>query len=155
MPNELPVHVSFAQPLFMREHLAGDLQRVHKTILSRDNLAASMHLAAQDAHAAGFQPTQEVSDELMPVYNAVITDGRYVKLFGTDPEAAASKLGFHLSDAAVAAVKTASAFRGAAGISGADDGTVYVVCVAVIVVLCARPSAGEEVVVNARGQIRL
>jgi BioD-like phosphotransacetylase family protein len=152
MPTDLK-NVIFQAPLFHADNLAENMNIANKFITSSTQLAAAVRLAKKDADAANFSTTPAISAEVTDVYNAVISDGRYIKDFSIDPGGVAVKLGKNLSAPSIAAVKAAGKFRGAD--PGVAASSVEVVCVAVIVVLCAKPSAGAEVIVDSSGQLKL
>lgn len=124
-------------------------------IRSASVLDHSLHIAKADVGNQNFKADPALRQEITKLYNATVKDGRYVRDFGTDPEGVAAKMHMQLSPAAAAEIKKAGSLRGAqVSTPGQVMDTVDVICVAIIVVLCADIGPNEEIIVDRSGMIK-
>jgi hypothetical protein len=115
--------------------------------------------AQLDAQHKGFTVSQAHSQEILKLYNATVKDGRFIRQFGVSPETVATQLNLPLSAAAAAEIKKASQLAGAhlpirPGGAGPLS-SVTVVCIAVVVVLCADTGPNARVIVDRSGAVKL
>ena len=97
--------------------------------------------------------------KLTEAYNAVVTDGRYVRLFRDYPQEAARLVGADLPDEAASAVRRYATLAAASSFESNDPsvraGPVYVVAVAVVVVASKRDAIQQqEIVVDSSGLLK-
>lgn len=135
--------------------------RAGKFIPSASVLDHALSIAQMDAKTKGFKAEPKSTKEIELFYNAAVKDGRYLRDLGTDPAGVAHKIGAKLSAGAVAEIKNAARLHGASpavigGQGGEQADWVEVVCVAVVVVLCASTAPGaEEILIDRSGMIKL
>lgn len=151
MPN-----IKFVQPIGLQQAKT----RTGKTIPSASVLDSAISLAQMDAKNKGFKANPSAAKEIETFYNAAVKDGRYLRELGTDPAGVAQKIGAKLSASSAAEIKNAALLHGAStSVIGSHGGEqadwVEVVCVAVVVVLCATPAPGAEVLIDRSGMIKL
>jgi len=157
--SKLP-NIGFTHNLFNVDHLSENFDKLNKVITAPEKLAAGIKLASADAEKSNIHLSKDDANSLMTAYNAVVKDGRYIKEFATDPQGAAQKLNLQVSQNAAKAVTAAAKFNGVRQLGGgnpaADGGDVAVVCVAVIVVLCAKPTFGDQqVIIDQSGMLKI
>ncbi|HEY5369161.1 MAG TPA: hypothetical protein VIJ75_09230 [Hanamia sp.] len=154
--SKLP-NIGFTHNLFNVDHLSTNFDKLNTVISAPEKLAAGIKLASVDAAKFGIDLSKDDANSLMTAYNAVVKDGRYIKQFESDPKGAAKKLNLNISDSAAKAVQTAVKFNGVRQLGGgAAADTVDVICVAVIVVLCAKPTFGDQqVIIDQSGMLKV
>jgi len=96
-------------------------------------------------------------DELITLYNAVVEDGRYIRMLGTDPEQVAADLGLNLSQENADRIRIVGGFAGSNIVdfpAGIDPNVAWVtvVAVAVIVIVAAVP---DETIIDTSGLMKL
>ena len=163
MPNQSLPNVGFVHNVFEPVNLSSNLSNLSRVISSRRSLASSIKLVMPEARNANFQLTRDEIDELVKTYNAVVKDGRYITQFAKEPEQVAANLNLVLSPNSAAAVVKAAGFNGVVGKLGSAEnpaeGSVEVVCTAVIVVAVAVVAMAEDpreqVVVDRSGTIKI
>lgn len=149
--------INFVQPIGLKR-LQG---RTSKSIPSASVLDSAISIAQMDAKAKGFKANPSSAKEIETFYNAAVKDGRYLRELGTDPAGVAQKIGARLSPAAANEIKEAAKLQGAStAVIGAHGGEqadwVEVVCVAVVVVLCALPVMDKgEILIDRSGMIKI
>ena len=130
----------------------------HKT--PNDVVAAT---PARQASSPWPPPPEPLSEsavrKLTEAYNAVVTDGRYVRLFRDYPQEAARLVGADLPDEAASAVRRYATLAAASSFESNDPsvraGPVYVVAVAVVVVASKRDAIQQqEIVVDSSGLLK-
>ena len=136
MPT-LPIgKLTLAQPVFPEEHLQTNMGKAKHLISSSKALSTAVKHASDSAHKANFKVNKGDASSALKVYNAVVSDGRYIKEFSSDPSGTAKKLHLELSASAAAAVKEAVGFGVSTG-GGPSSDVVDVICVAIIVLVLA------------------
>lgn len=155
--SKLP-NIGFTHNLFAVDHLSANFDKLNKVISEPQKLAAAIKVASADAEKSNINLSQDDATGLMTAYNAVVKDGRFIKQFETDPQGAAQKLNLKISDNATKAVQNAAKFSAVKQLGGGNPAadTVDVICVAVIVVLCAKPTFGDQqVVIDQSGMLKV
>lgn len=146
MPPNTP-QIVFQQPLF-----GHNLDQLHKVIASPQNLATRVNAATAAAQKANLAFPQAVGDEALALYNATVTDGRYIQDFKTDPAGVAAKLGLPISQATVDAIKEVSSLGPVRTPGGAAE--ISDVVAAAIIVLVLAVSPDQELVVDSSGLLK-
>jgi hypothetical protein len=125
-----------------------------KVNISSEALDHALNVAQRDAQASHFKANAASSKEIAALYNSAVKDGRYVGELASNPADVAKKLNVTLSSAAAKEMTAASKLAGVrVGGGGLVEGSVTVVCIAVVVVLCA-DTGPEEVVVDRSGMLK-
>lgn len=151
MPN-----INFVQPVGISQAKA-----TGKFIPSASALDRAVSMAQMDAKTKGFKANPASAKEIQTFYNAAVKDGRYLRDLGTDPAGVAQKIGVQLSASAATEIQNAARLHGASttvigGHGGEKADWVEVVCVAVVVVLCAAPAPGAaEILIDRSGMIKI
>lgn len=166
--KKLTDRLRFAQPLFPATDFEQNWSRLGRIISSPSQLAAGINASIEDAQIRNvqFNLTQADAEKAIEVYNAVITDGRYIKAFASDPAGVATNLNLQLPPAAADAIKQAATLKGSQvlgrpGRPGEPFGAVEVVAVAVVVVivggivLIVVVTRDKEIVIDESGKIKL
>jgi hypothetical protein len=102
--------VVFQEAVFKRERLLEKWPHLHRTINSGDEVAAAFEAARRhpmwrdDPRLADLAPG--TAREVLDFYNAVITDGRYIAEFQTNPGRVAKRLRLDVSAEAVRVIST-------------------------------------------------
>lgn len=129
---------------FYFEHPVGlkDARAVAKrraTLLSAvPDISKSYDRLSRNTRLAALKLPTPVLRETLDFYNAVVTDGRYVKYLVNAPATAAEKLGKTLSAAAQESLARVIKAVG----PGTVEGPVEAVIAVAVVIACARPSDG-------------
>lgn len=170
MPSDQSSKDDFPRPqiiyepsVFVREAMIKKWPNLHKVIASGDELAAAYEgirktsFWREDPRLRDI--SRETADEVLDLYNHVVEDGEHIEEFLTNPREVANKLGRRLSDDAVAVIGAAhqgiraevSPVLVAVGI------IVGVAVVAVAINLAARGArdAGEEIIIDESGRVKL
>jgi hypothetical protein len=115
--------------------------------------------AQLDVQHKSFSAAPVNASEIANLYNATVKDGRFIRKLASHPEQVAADLHLELSPAAASEIKKASLLAGAQlpghPSGGIPAGSVSVVCVAVIVVLCADVGPNSRVILDRSGTIKL
>lgn len=125
--------------------------------ITPETLRYALDLTRRDPATAGFLPDPAHEREVVDLYNAAVRDGRFVRHLGSDPEGVAQRLNIPLSRGAADAIKQIGLTAGAKLTnfpSAIDPRTAWVtvVCVAVIVVVAAKPDRPDsEIVLDTSG----
>ena len=104
--------------------------------------------------------SESASQKLTEAYNAVVRDGRYLRLFRDYPQEAARFVGVDLPEEAANAVRRYATLAAASNFESKDPsvraGPIYVVAVAVVVVASKKDAIQQqEVVVDSSGMLKL
>jgi hypothetical protein len=116
--------------------------------------------AQLDAQHRQFTVSAANSKEIVALYNATVKDGRFIRQFGSNPAQVAAKLNLSLSANAAAEITKASQLAGAhvpvrPGGGAGPISSVTVVCIAVVVVLCADTGPNSRVIVDRSGMVKI
>ena len=151
MATAISKRVSFLQPLLpVQEH---DIVAT-KGLLSHDKLSKLLTKTHAEATEKKLAVNNNDADQAAAVYNAVVKDGRYIKEFQTDPAGTATKLHLELTASAANAVKQGVSLAHAGG-GGPVSDTVDVICVAIIVIVLAKPGEqGQNILVDRSGMLK-
>jgi len=128
-----------------------------KTLIpSASVLDHAVSVAQRNVKATGFKANSANTKEIAELYNAVIKDGRFIAELATDPKKVADKLHKPLSQASIDELKKAAQAGGFhLGRGGEVAGSVTVVCIAIVVVLCADVGPeGREVIIDRSGMLK-
>ena len=149
--------MAFEQPLFQRERIAADWKRMRSEITSATDLEAAYKAIAPEVAALKLKLTDAEGEELLELYNATVSDGRYIGELTTDPAGVAKKLKVKVSDNAVAAIKKAGSIKAlqtSDQVSAAVSPIVAVVVVAVVIVIVFGPKEPKRKVVDSSGIVK-
>ena len=89
------------------------------------------------------------AEEALKVYNAVVADGRFVKLMKTDPAAAAEKIGKRITPEAAEAIS-----RVISRVGGDVEGPVEAVIAVAVVIVLAPKIPAEGIVIDELARVR-
>lgn len=128
-------------------------------VTSKAQLQADYTALQQQAASANLNLSPADAQQALDLYNATVTDGRYLKDLMTDPAGVANKLSLPLSATAAQQIKTVGSMQAfqPGGTALSAQSPVEVVCVAIIVLILARPVgvAPTQVVVDSSGVVKV
>ena len=132
-------------------------QELHGPALSMPAIDHAVTISQAAASKSKFHADPKLSSEISAFYNKALQQGANMREVATNPEAVAKSLSVNLSAAAVKEIQVAAELPGAKlpSLRNSADG-VTVVCVAVIVVLCADVGPDqEETIIDRSGMVKL
>jgi hypothetical protein len=117
-----------------------------------DEIFAKVSTAAKKMRSAA-RPALDMTEarHVLDVYNKVVADGRFVKVFPTDPGGAAKKLGLTLSQAEIDEIHEMTKAS-----TGVREDCVIVIVIAICIVIAFGPrDDAPDAVIDSSGKIKL
>jgi hypothetical protein len=132
-------------------------RELQSPVVSMPAIDHAITISQAAATKSKFRADPKLSSEISAFYNKALQQGANMREVATNPAAVAKSLAVNLSEAAVKEIQAAAELPGAQLPSAAKvAGGVTVVCVAVIVVLCADVGPDQdEVIVDRSGMLKL
>lgn len=155
--TQLPT-IHFEKPLFQAESLAADWQRMRTQITSTTELEAAARLILPHSPHLQDELTDVETNEILACYNTVVTDGRYIAEFATDPGAVADRLQIPLAPRLRDAIARAGS-RALHATNGPQPQCIFAIIAIVLVFVVAVPKeehgGKRPLVIDLSGAIKL
>lgn len=124
----------------------------------RELQAAVVH-AKQLFQAEGYKAEDYKEDDLQQIvqlYNATVTDGRFIDELATDPKSVAARLGVELSDSAAEEFTRArtAVVNHFGGVSPFLPKRIIAIAIVVVIAIAAKPES-YDVVIDSSGVVKL
>jgi hypothetical protein len=127
------------------------------------DLEDAYEIAKDKVDSIDLEVSGEDQEQMVELYNATVTDGRYIKDFATNPKSVAENLGLPISDSAAAAIVQVGDAVGVT--ANPDHPALAIVAIAIIVVFIivqlpsdrreGRGDEAEKVVIDSSGLLKL